>query len=135
MKWILVLAIFAGIGFLAAWVSYRNNREELSYIFGTVVVVATVSLLTFALMMTCDRKKSEIEYAQLAETRAQIEQAFQSDNALAQAEALKLVVDYNATVTRIRINLDRPIVGELYSKKVDWSSLEIIDWAVETKGE
>ena len=75
---------------------------------------------------------SEIKYEQLLKERENIVKTIENGEDLDEItmrdeiDILKIVCDYNNRVIADKVNSKRFIIGEYYSKDVDWEALETI---------
>lgn len=90
-------------------------------VFGIVLVFAIFGYVT-------SKKDSEIKYLQLAQEKTSIEQMISSGEDVDRLMLNQRVIDYNNRVIETRENSKRFIIGDYYSKAVDWDALCLVEW-------
>lgn len=130
MTLIITFAILTllGIPFIV-WDSYVDEWSVWRAVTGwLLIIVFGFSLVIAILVYVPSKKNSEIEYMQLVQEKASIEQMISSGENVDKLMLNQRVIDYNNKIIEIKENSKRFVLSDYYSKDVNWDDLELIEW-------
>ena len=132
MTLITIFAVLVLIGVLIAKYNIYSNPDSWFVAGAFGAVIFSISLIIAVLIFAMSKMDSEIKYEQLLKERENIVKTIENGEDLDEItmrdeiDILKIVCDYNNRVIADKVNSKRFIIGEYYSKDVDWEALETI---------
>lgn len=130
MTLLIIIGILIVLFILLMIAGVKSDFDDLVAMGTALLLTAIVCFVIATVNLVNSDKNGLVDYQQLKQEKQLLQAMVEDNNIVDRFDSIlpNKVKEYNDKVIFIKVDSTRWIAKDFYSKRVDWQSLELIDW-------